>query len=82
MKENGFIGPQEVALLEDVAFLKEVCHWGQDLRSQMLKPGPVSLSLLVALPSDPDAELSANSLTSCLSVFCYASGHDNNVLNS
>lgn len=55
---------------------------GVGFEIQKLKPGPVSLSLLVALPSDPDAELSANSLTSCLSVFCYASGHDNNVLNS
>ena len=28
---------------EGVAFLEEVCYWGWALRSQMLKPGPLSL---------------------------------------
>jgi hypothetical protein len=37
------IGPQVVVLLV------EVCHWGWALRFQILKPGPVSLSLPVVL---------------------------------
>jgi hypothetical protein len=53
---------------------------GQILRSHMLKPGPVYLSLLL-LPVDPDAELSASSPAPCLSPGHLASHHDDNRLN-
>lgn len=46
---------QQVALLGGGALLGEVCHWRWALRFQMLKPGPVALSLFL-LPADPDVE--------------------------
>lgn len=33
-----------------VASLKEVCHWGRAVRFQVLKPGPMLLSLNSQLP--------------------------------
>lgn len=48
-----------------VALLKEVCYWGQALRFQMLKPGPVLLSVFL-LPLDIDGEMSAPSPAPCL----------------
>jgi hypothetical protein len=46
------------------------------LRFQMLKPGPVSLSL----PADPEVELSDISPAPCLPACCHASHHDDNEL--
>ena len=44
IKKSGFVGV-------GVALLEEVCHWEWALGFQMLKPGPVSLSLPAAFPS-------------------------------
>lgn len=41
-----------------VALLEKVCHWEWALKSQMLKPGPVSHSLFL-LPANPDVEFLA-----------------------
>ena len=48
------------------------------LRFQMLKPGPVSLSLSSCV--DLEVELSDSSPAPCLPVCCHASHHDDNEL--
>ena len=50
------------------------------LRSQKFKAGLVTHSLFL-LPSDPDVELSALSLTPGLPAYCHVSHHDNNRAN-
>lgn len=60
-----------------VAFLEQVCHWGQGLRSQMLKV--CSVAILFLLPVDPHVELSAGSraapcLPACRHTPCHDSG--------
>lgn len=69
-----------MALLGSTAFLEEVCHQGQALRSQKLKPGLLGL-ILFLLSVDPDVELSVPSLTLCLLACCHASIQDDNELS-
>lgn len=44
--------------------MEKMCHWGWTLGFQMLKLGPVSLSVFL-LPADKDIELLAPPLTPC-----------------
>lgn len=69
-----------MALLGGVAFWEEVCHQGQALRSQKLKPDLLGLTLFL-LSVDPDVERSAPSLTLCLLACCHVSIQDDNELS-